>query len=626
MNPSEKSYRPDIDGLRAIAVCAILLYHVGFIRFGGGFVGVDIFFVISGYLITGQILAANDRGMFSFKSFYDRRIRRLMPAALFTFLATSTAAYVLLIPEQLRDYGASLLSAIFWASNIFFWKSTGYFDLDAHTKPLLHIWSLNVEEQFYLVWPIFLVFFTKRSRIAALIAIATVSFASLKITHFIAIDRDAVFYLMPFRIFEFGIGAALAVPRRLWRHWLLNEIAVLYGLYLILYSVHWYIDTMDFPGSSAIRPCLGAALVIYGGPAKFSGLLLRNPISVWIGRISYSVYLAHWPIIVFYRIVNPGEIPLSAQLAIVAASFVCGAVMYFFIETPFRHGGSQRWMPSRSKFYTFLVTLVVIIGGAGAYMHLDSGWEWRYPSNMRAQMRVNFDKEFAWTNLDRLNQPFTPSADHKMLIVGDSQAGDFLNMLLSVHADMGSEIRTHVIQAECQAIIPRSDDYYATLHSPLNVNCKRYHKEFLASGKIEKADTVVLASNWQPYGLPELSNTIDYFLSHGVKKVFVVGRKDQGLNGQALLRKYWDVEHIDAISAHFRSDEANNINAELRQNLHNATYIDVMSAVCPSADSCLVLTPDKKVIFSDVVHLTQPGTNFMASILASRGAFSTLSR
>ena len=614
-------YRPDIDGLRAIAVIVILLYHAGFGQFGGGFVGVDIFFVISGFLITGQILNSVEGGTFSFGLFYERRIRRLMPAALATFAVTALAAYFILIPEQLRDFGASLVASIFWVSNIFFWQSTGYFDLDAHTKPLLHIWSLGVEEQFYLVWPGFVLLFAGRSRMTALLAIVVASAASLAASSIAAFDSAAVFYLVPFRIVEFGIGAALAAPKNIWRRPVVSEIAMAAGLAIIAWAVLRYTDKTQFPGLMALPPCIGAALLIYGGPARCFGIILRNPVSVWIGQISYSAYLVHWPIVVFYRLLNLGEIPPLSKYLIVAASLLLGGLMHQYIETPFRRGSKQT-VAERPRAFVFGAAIAAgLLILPGISMRTDNGWEWRYPTDIREQMKVNFDKEFAWMNLNRLNRPFVPTTERKILLVGDSQAGDFLNMLLAAHAADGIEIRTEVIQGECQAVIPRSDAYYAALNPPYDVNCKQYHSDFLASGKIEQADAVVLAANWQPFVVAELNHTIDYYHTHGVRQVFIVGRKDQGLSGQQLLQRFWNSFAIDKVAGRFRSAEAQRVNDMLRSGVKGATYIGIMRDFCPSPSSCHVLTPDRKIIFSDVMHLTKPGTDYMASVLSQAGAF-----
>uniref|UniRef100_A0A9E7ZZL7 Acyltransferase n=1 Tax=Bosea sp. NBC_00436 TaxID=2969620 RepID=A0A9E7ZZL7_9HYPH len=579
-----RAYRADIDGLRAIAVATILLFHAGFAAFSGGFVGVDVFFVISGFLITGQIVENIERGTFSLAEFYERRIRRLMPAALATFAITATVSYATLIPEQLVNFGASLVASLLWASNIFFWQSTGYFDLDAHAKPLLHIWSLSVEEQFYLVWPLLLLFFARRSRLAAFIAVAAVSAISLATSESGRFAPETIFYLMPFRIVEFGLGAALALPRRLPTHPAISELAVIAGLGIIAFATFNYTQNTVFPGINAVIPCLGAILVIYGGQARFAGIVLRNPASVGLGRISYSVYLVHWPIVVFHRILAPGDVSELSKYAIATASIAAGCALYRLVEVPFRHKSTHQLLVRRGAFASALAAMFVLIGGAAGSMWQQGGWEWRYPPLLREEMKVIVDADLVWGNLNRLQQPFTDAPNRKVLLVGDSQAGDFLNTILDAGADGGVEIRTEPVRGECQPVFPRSPLYYEGLKPPYNANCQGIHDRILKSGKIEKADIVVLASNWQLFGLPELNHTIEYYLSHGPKRVFVIGRKDQGLSGQSLLRMQWGYEGIEQVSSTFRSAEAVNINAMLKRDLRKATYVDLMDIVCPPAN------------------------------------------
>ena len=268
-----ENYRPDIDGLRAIAVLGVLLFHVGAPFASGGFVGVDVFFVISGYLITQLIWNQLKDNRFSFTQFYIRRARRLLPALFFSLLLSTVFAVQLLPPQALIHFFRALFASTISLSNIYFWNNTGYFDIDAKSNPLLHIWSLSVEEQFYLFWPAILVFiFTRKNRLAAPLAIIGLGFASYFASSYFSdgmhisvagFEKEAegmptLFYLTPFRIFEFAIGAILVW----WKKPASNAYKVIENLYppvglaMILWSIASYNEDMIFPWYNALLPCI----------------------------------------------------------------------------------------------------------------------------------------------------------------------------------------------------------------------------------------------------------------------------------------------------------------------------------------------------------------------------------
>jgi peptidoglycan/LPS O-acetylase OafA/YrhL len=332
-------YRADIDGLRAIAVVVVILFHLGFERFSGGYVGVDVFFVISGFLITRMIRAQLGAESFSFSGFYVRRARRLFPALLVTVVASFVAACVLLAPQHLERVGGSTVSALFAVSNFYFWQESGYFDAEATLKPLLHTWSLGVEEQFYLLWPALLVALLRCSSRAVLGFLGLASVASLALgEYWLVSDPAAAFYLLPARVVELALGAAMVwlvdhTPRQR----LLLEPLVWIGLSLILYATFDYDETTDFPGLSSLVPCIGAALLVYAGEARYSGWILRSRLAVGIGLISYPLYLIHWPLLVFTRYAKAEALDDFDRLAVAGFSLLGAAAIYRFVENPIRH-------------------------------------------------------------------------------------------------------------------------------------------------------------------------------------------------------------------------------------------------------------------------------------------------
>ena len=332
-------YRPDIDGLRAIAVLSVVLYHASLPGFSGGFVGVDIFFVISGYLISELIWRDLGRGRFSLTDFYARRIRRIFPALCAVLAASAVAAYFLLIPSDLIAVGKSLKATVLFYSNFQLLKEVGYFDAPAMDKPLLHTWSLSVEEQFYAVWPLLLLamarFLPARRVLAAVLILAAVSLllAQLKLAQH---PKDA-FYVSYYRMWELMTGAALAIASPFVLKRRLAGSVAMAGLVAIAYSVFFYNSSTPFPDLTAMAPCFGAALVIAAGgsPNPVSAVVGFRPFR-FIGLISYSLYLIHWPLLSFAHLYLNDVLDLPQRMVIVALSIVLAYLSWRFHETPFR--------------------------------------------------------------------------------------------------------------------------------------------------------------------------------------------------------------------------------------------------------------------------------------------------
>ena len=335
-------YRPDIDGLRAIAVVPVVLYHAGVSGFTGGYVGVDIFFVISGFLITGIIHRELMEGRFSILRFYERRARRILPALFGVVVAGLIAGWFMLSPVDYNEMGQSILSALFFVSNMWFWQNSGgYFDGATDYLPMLHTWSLAVEEQFYIIFPLLLMLLYRVGRRLLLPTIVLLVAGSLVVAIWAAPRMpSASFYLLPTRIWELGIGSLLALgllpsaaPKAL------REGVGALGLVAVLAPVFLYDGSTTFPGLAALPPVLGAGALIWAGTAGqvlASRLLALRPM-VWIGLISYSLYLWHWPIMAFVRNRTFSvEMEPALQVITIAASVLAGWLSWRFVERPFR--------------------------------------------------------------------------------------------------------------------------------------------------------------------------------------------------------------------------------------------------------------------------------------------------
>jgi len=379
-------YRPDIDGLRAIAVLSVVLFHFKLGPFAGGFVGVDIFFVISGYLIAGIIRDELDRGSFTFTGFYERRIRRILPALGVVLLATAVAGAAILLPTDLRRLGDSTMATALFGSNIYFWRHTGYFDSGHDFNPLLHTWSLAVEEQYYMLFPVLLVLLARYRRAATGKVVAGITLASFALCVVLQPYRpDAVFYLLPFRMWELLAGAWLAVaavPRA--QSPVVREGLAAAGLLLIVAGVLLISPGAHFPGWVAAVPVLGTVLVIHAGssgPSVVGRLLSLRPM-VGIGLISYSLYLWHWPVVVLARYRQGGDISVVTAVALLALVIALSYLTYRFVETPLRRRQGRGFS---SRQATATATTAVVSGVAlGLALSAGQGWSQRFEPDVVA--------------------------------------------------------------------------------------------------------------------------------------------------------------------------------------------------------------------------------------------------
>lgn len=374
------SYRRDIDGLRAVAVLPVVFYHAG-TGFTGGYVGVDVFFVISGFLITRLLARDLEDGRFSLLEFWHRRVRRIFPALFVMVLLTLIAGGFLMIPADYKELGQSALAQSLLAANFFFWDDTGYFARAAESKPLLHTWSLAVEEQFYVLFPLVLAWLWRggRVRVRRMLGVALLVSLAASLPGPAWFPTTA-FYLLPTRAWELLLGAILVFmpePKKA-----VAAFSGPAGLIMILASVFLYTVNTPFPGIAAVLPCVGAALVIWSGSAMQTWahrLLSWRPV-VFIGLISYSLYLWHWPVLVYSRKFLLGE-PSPAFIAVqIGLSLLLAVLSWRFVETPFRE---KRWLPDRPRMLRFGIVCTVISALLGAALSATKGLRARLPAAVR---------------------------------------------------------------------------------------------------------------------------------------------------------------------------------------------------------------------------------------------------
>lgn len=445
------NYRPEIDGLRAIAVLPVIFFHAGLSLFEGGFVGVDVFFVISGYLITSIILKERKEKKFTILNFYERRIRRILPALFFVMFICLPFAWFWLLPKDLEDFIGSVIAASTFWSNFLFFSENGYFATKSELKPLLHTWSLAIEEQFYIVYPVLLTFFLrfkKKFFVKFLIFIAVLSLfmaqwsGNFKFTSpfiekeilFFSQSSLASFFLPMGRIWELIVGAIVAFhidergqPKKF------NESLSIFGFLLITYSVFNFSHDTPFPSFYTIIPTTGVALIIlFTKHDTIIYKLLSIKSLVFLGLISYSAYLYHYPLFVFARHINFGQPSTILMLALSIFAFIFAYFSWKYIEKPFRNNK----IVSKKILWSSLFIAYSLFAFVGVANYFGKGFEFRfydikktYPNivldNAQLhQQRTDYANQHGLIDL-REKQDFSDNVNkHKILIIGDSRALD----------------------------------------------------------------------------------------------------------------------------------------------------------------------------------------------------------
>lgn len=498
-------YRPDIDGLRAVAVLAVVFYHYGIGPLAGGFVGVDIFFVISGFLITGIVQKEIEQGRFTFAGFYQRRVRRLFPALFVVLLATLLAGLVILLPTDLALLGRTMVATVLFASNLFFWRNSGYFDGSSDNNPLLHTWSLAVEEQFYIVFPVFLLLVHRYIRGLRTLVLWLGTVGSFLLCVWMQHDRpDATFYLSPFRAWELSLGALLAVgalplASRRWQ----RECLAALGAVLIGYAVLFIQPNEQFPGWRAALPVLGAAMIIQAGIAGDSlvkRMLSTGPM-VFVGLISYSLYLWHWPLQVFANFLDQFHGLGQMRWLLFVLAMLLASASYYLVEKPFRH---PRRTQNRKALFMVAGALSCVLLAAGMAMVQSNGLPARLPAQVVALDRERtpeipfvdcMDREIADAGFQNLCRFGATGVQPTVLFWGDSHSLAWAPAIDDVLAKRGMA----AIFAGGSACAP-----LVGIINPSAVPCRDRNKavmdELTGSPGIS---TVILVASWSSYSNPD---------------------------------------------------------------------------------------------------------------------------
>ena len=620
MGPSgrHESYRPDIDGLRAVAVLAVLAFHAFPQLVPGGFTGVDVFFVVSGYLITGTIIGRRAKGLFTLRDFYARRIRRIFPALTVVVASVLVAGSFLLLPLEFAQVARHAAASAVFGSNFLLWNEAGYFDVASHLKPLLHLWSLAIEEQFYIVWPLLLLLLLRFGRFTPLLVVALAAMSLATSVWLVAHDAVAAFYSPLSRAFELLVGCALALsPKIPARLVLVRTAAGGLGLAAILASFFWFNLSTPFPGFAALFVCLGSALVIAAGEtATTNRYLLANRVAAGTGRVSYALYLWHWPLLVLPTIL-PSPIALSDwhRLALLGVAGVLAVLTTKLVEEPIRF----RWTPQWSV--PALAAAMILIGGAGLYA--NDGAPQRFPQDVRAVLayetyppgidaRANVCWVTATTEWFEDECSIGRNGNPPGLVVwGDSHAGRLYAGLAKAYgpdAGIGQFVRDG-----CAPVVGYGYP-----------SCQQSNAR-IASLLIEWKPRVVMFAHWSidDAEMTAVGETVAHLRAAGLDVTVVGPAPHWTPSVPRQLYLHW--AETGSIAARIPMDAARRvpeIDARLRTiaTSAGAAYVSLVDRLC-SAEGCLTAVDGSgtRLLSWDYGHLTTEGAVYVVELMKDAG-------
>lgn len=617
-----KLYRTDIDGLRAIAVLAVVIFHLNPRKLDGGFLGVDMFFVISGFLITGLTWKALEQQQFSLLEFYGKRIRRLFPA-LFAMLFVCAAVILLTgLPQDVENFGKSAIATTFYVSNFYFWSISDYFNGAAKSDPLLHTWSLSVEEQFYLFFPAVLILVHKFLRAKALPVFLLLALAFLGLSEFLLRENPSLaFYISPSRFWQFMAGGVLNFIALKDRFSAKFATGVAWtSLFILLACFSEYSDSTDYPGINSILPTLAtAALILFGAVEgnSVTALLSKRPFR-FFGEISYSVYLWHWPFIVFYKM-QFGEFDSLTMLLLFSLTVILGYLSWRFVEQPFRSVSVKKQAGKIYVSAAFLMAVSAII--SGIYISSD-GFDDRYSPKALPIVKYlektdsnNPPLECFWAleiSKSYAKDQCLKTDKHKknVLLLGDSHMEHFAKAL----GDLFPEYQfSRVTGPGCRPLLPvKKSDSCRQLMQPV---FDEYLKEY-------KFDAIVLGGRWDLDEVGKLEAAIDAIKAVHGNRIIVLGPViEYRIPFPRLLLKYIDSDNMDEKVDRFNTYEKTSI---LDKRLEQVTkekgvgYFSVLKALC--TDSRCTHLVSGEPVQTDYGHLSYYGATHVVESLKQSGS------
>lgn len=636
------NYRAEIDGLRAIAVLPVILFHAGIGFLSGGYVGVDVFFVISGFLITTIILSEIQQDSFSLLNFYERRARRILPALFFVMLVSLPFAWMWLLPSDMKDFAKSLIAVSTFSSNILFWTETGYWEASSELKPMLHTWSLAVEEQYYIFFPIFLLIMWKIRKRWILSTVLLLALISLAASQWGAYNKPtANFFMLPTRLWELAIGALIALyllknnsldktdcfnPQP----WIRETFGAI-GLFMIAYAVIMFDESTPFPSVYTLVPTVGAGLVIlFATSTTLVGKFLSNKLFVGVGLISYSIYLWHQPILAFARHGSFEKPSTLVMFALVTLSIPLAYLSWRFIEKPFR----TKDVFDRKQIFGFSIAASAAFIAIGALGVTSNGFEQRANQNnvtldsIDKRWRINAGLDLKCTETFNLSDECNTSDKPEIMIWGDSYAMHLVKGIMASKPDAKIIQMTKYVCGPFTNIAPIIKPDYPLSWAKECLNFNQQVQQWLAKNNSVKY--VVLSSPFSQYLsedsevlfkdgkrtaanktliTTEFKNTLAALENMGIKPIVFSPPPANGINlGRCLTRADWKGKTLDACN--FNKDKMIDIRQTVYQFLDSiedkVQVVRLDDYMCEGAECSTHI--DSTYLFRDEGHLSHEGT------------------
>ena len=619
-------FRHDINGLRAIAVIAVVLFHFNTPLLSGGFAGVDVFFAISGFLMTSIIIRGINNNNFSILSFYKARAIRIVPALLVMSVTVLLLCYFILIPLKFEQLGRHVMGSLNFMSNITYWKESGYFDTSSQTKWLLHTWSLSVEWQFYLLYPILLVLLKK---IFSLNVIKKILVIMTMLGFIFSIYASyywpsPAYYLFPTRAWEMMMGGLVFIyPINIQAS--KKKYVEYSGLFFIIVSYFFISKTDMWPGYLAFIPVFGAALVILA--ANQDSIITSNKYIQKIGLWSYSIYLWHWPIVVLGRYL---DIQYWAVIGI-PSSVLLGFLSYTLIE--------KKRFELKTIFIPYLFVLLlsyIVLSHVNIFYNIPKSIFKAVVTNTK----TDHNGAYTWSRIRKLNKKidFITHTKNKVLVIGDSQAGDFLNAFYDAKLTKNVEIVTRVVEADCGFFyLTLNEQESAYLQSPTIKNstmwqnkCKKFIKHVDDGNALKDANVIILAMYWQNVNMDWIFKSIENIRKKNPNaEIYVVGGKSFDTQVSTLVYNAYR-KKIDIGSYAAKNIASNNKENRVFQNKlfesksvlakYNYHFINMTKIMCHN-DKCDVIDSDNNIFYSDRRHTTRAGTKYIGMQLNKMHVF-----
>ncbi len=625
-----------------MAVLPVMFFHAGVHFFSGGFVGVDVFFVISGYLITSILMAEHQAGEFTILKFYERRARRILPALFVVLIACLPFAWAWLIPSDFKTFSQSLISVSLFSSNIFFWLKSNYFSPDAELNPLLHTWSLSVEEQYYVFFPILLALTWRLGRYWTVIILALLAVASLVAAQWLSMaGPQAAFYLLPSRGWELLIGALTACHLNSRKaptssRWL-NELGGGVGLALLAYATFCFTHLTPFPSVYALVPTIGAAMIIvFARPDTVAGRILGSRVLVGIGLISYSAYLWHQPLFAFARLRSLEEPGLPLMMSLLLAALGLAYLSWRFVETPFR--SRQRF--TRGQIFALGATGSAFFIGLGLAGSVTKGFPSRVPSalSMPGIEMARIDSGWCFYSVDSIRSLSIgakgldcwlgdKTSNKKGLLFGDSFAGQYEPFWQTV----GSKAKVAVHVVTTNWCFPSGGDEFTGPRSSRALQQCLFNRKYLLEN-FQKYDFVVLGGDWggvlQQGKMDAAIDLIRHIAAKGKLVVLMPTPKHFDVDAMFLYRRSlmfqtdFDIHRLSS-QKDIKSREANGMIEKVARGMDNMVYLDRGSLFTTNGVSA-DLTQDQIPFTLDGRHISVYGAKAAAEAFLKTPSYQAL--